>query len=98
MSKKVVIYLSLFILGFGVTFWAIKFAFSQDSPSAAVIKESVGVIGLKQHRSIGFMPYWLLDKADKDYSGYLSEMTYFSLTVNPDGTIQKYTQPGEAEP
>ena len=44
------------------------------------------------------MPFWLLDKADKDYIRYLTEMTYFGLTVNPDGTIQKYTNPGEAEP
>ena len=98
MVKKVIIYLSLFVLGFGITFLAVKFAFNQDSPTAEVIKESVGAIGLKQHQVIGFMPFWLLDRADKDYSGYLTEMTYFSLTVNPDGTIQKYTQPGEAEP
>ncbi len=98
MSKKVIIYLSLFVLGFGITFLAVKFAFNQNSPAAAVIKESVGAIGLKQHQSIGFMPYWLLDKADKNYSRYLTEMTYFGLTVNPDGTIQKYTKPGEAEP
>ncbi|OGD55636.1 hypothetical protein A3E73_02090 [Candidatus Beckwithbacteria bacterium RIFCSPHIGHO2_12_FULL_47_17] len=98
MVKKVIIYLSLFVLGFGITFLAVKFAFNQDSPTAEVIKESVGAIGLKQHQVIGFMPFWLLDRADKDYSGYLTEMTYFGLTVNPDGTIQKYVKPGEAEP
>ena len=83
MGKKVIIYLSLFGLGFGITFLAVKFAFNQDSALPAVI---------------GFMPYWLLDKADQDYSRYLTEMTYFGLTVNPDGTIQKYVKPGEAEP
>jgi len=83
MSKKVIIYLSLFVLGFGITFLAIKFVFNQDSALPAVI---------------GFLPYWLLDKADKNYSRYLTEMTYFGLTVNPDGTIQKYVKPGEAEP
>ncbi len=92
------VYSLLGILGFLVTLFAVKFAFNRDTPAAAVIKESVGAIGLKQHQSIGFMPYWLLDKADKNYSRYLSEMTYFGLTVNPDGTIQKYTKPGEAEP
>ena len=81
MVKKVIIYLSLFVLGFGITFLAVKFAFNQDSPTAEVIKESVGAIGLKQHQVIGFMPFWLLDRADKDYSGYLTEMTYFGLTV-----------------
>lgn len=98
MIKKVSIYFLLAALGFGVTFLTIKFAFNQDSAPAGVIRETVGAIGLKEHNVVGFMPYWLLDKADRDYSRYLTEMTYFSLTVNPDGTIQKYTQPGEAEP
>jgi spore germination protein YaaH len=98
MNKKIVIYLSLFVLGFGIMFLAIKFAFNQDSPTAEVIKESVGAISLKQHQAIGFLPYWLLDKADKNYSKYLTEMIYFALTVNSDGTIQKYVKPGEAEP
>jgi len=96
--RRIFVYLLLGVLGFGITFLAVKFAFNRESAPAQIIKESVASLGLKEHRSIGFIPYWLLDKADKDYSGYLSEMTYFSLTVNPDGTIQKYTKPGEAEP
>lgn len=55
-------------------------------------------VGKQRPQAIGFLPYWLLDKADKNYGQYLTEMTYFSLTVNPDGTIQKYSQPGETEP
>ena len=47
---------------------------------------------------IGFLPYWLVNKAETDYSKYLTTLTYFSLTVNDDGTIQKYTHPGESEP
>ncbi len=96
--RRIFVYFILGVLGFLVTLFAVKFAFNRDTPAADVIKESVGAIGLKQHQSIGFMPYWLLDKADKNYSRYLSEMTYFGLTVNPDGMIQKYTKPGEAEP
>ena len=47
---------------------------------------------------IGFLPYWLLDRADTDYSEYVSNLTYFSLSLNDNGTIQKYTNPGESEP
>lgn len=47
---------------------------------------------------IGFLPYWLFSKADQDYSKYITTLTYFSLTVDKDGTIQKYTKPGESEP
>ena len=47
---------------------------------------------------VGFLPYWLLTKAQTDYSKYITQLSYFSLTVAPDGTIQKYTAPGESEP
>lgn len=47
---------------------------------------------------LGFLPYWLLDKADKNYAQYINTLAYFSLTVDADGSIQKTTNPGEAEP
>jgi spore germination protein YaaH len=47
---------------------------------------------------VGFLPYWLIGKAQEDYSKYITNLTYFSLTVNKDGTIQKFTKPGESEP
>lgn len=47
---------------------------------------------------IGFLPYWLLDRAKDDYSPYINNLTYFSLSLNKDATIQKYTSPGESEP
>lgn len=88
--RKVIIYLVLLGLGFSVTYFI--------WPSAGIVRKTATVIGLKSPRVIGFLPYWLIDKADKDYSRVVSEITYFSLTVNPDGTIQKYVKPGEAEP
>ena len=47
---------------------------------------------------IGFLPYWLLNRAKTDYSKYITNLTYFSLSLNKNGTIQKYTNPGESEP
>ena len=47
---------------------------------------------------IGFLPYWLLDRASEDYSQYITNLTYFSLGLNEDATVQKYTSPGESEP
>jgi len=51
-----------------------------------------------KHQVIGFLPYWLISKTDKDYSQYLTTLTYFGLTVDIDGTIMKYSKPGESEP
>ncbi|CAN5165984.1 hypothetical protein BH09PAT2_BH09PAT2_04770 [soil metagenome] len=53
---------------------------------------------IHQKQVIGFQPYWLLDKADKDYSPYINTFAYFALTVDGEGSIQKYTAPGESEP
>ena len=47
---------------------------------------------------LGFLPFWLIDKAGSDYSKYITELSYFNLTIAGDGTIQKYTAPGESEP
>ncbi|HVZ58725.1 MAG TPA: glycosyl hydrolase family 18 protein [Patescibacteria group bacterium] len=47
---------------------------------------------------IGFLPYWLLGKARLDYSPYVTQLAYFSLTPDVDGTIKKLNSPVEAEP
>ncbi len=47
---------------------------------------------------LGFLPYWFLDKAKPDYRGLITTLDYFSLTLDADGTILKYTAPGESEP
>lgn len=52
----------------------------------------------RRHQVIGFLPYWLLNAADKDYSKYLTNLTYFGLTIGPDGKIEKLTNPGEEDP
>lgn len=63
-------------------------------------REEVSPINLVLPRRevIGFLPYWLLDRAQADYSPYITTLTYFSLSLNGDGTIEKYTRPGETEP
>ena len=48
--------------------------------------------------SLGFLPFWLIDKTKSDYSNYINELSYFNLTIDSDGTIQKFTAPGESDP
>jgi spore germination protein YaaH len=47
---------------------------------------------------VGFLPYWLLTQPEKDYSPYITTLTYFGLALNSDGSIQKLTNPQEEEP
>lgn len=50
-----------------------------------------------QNQVIGFLPYWLIVKADKNYSPYITTLAYFGLTIETDGTIQQYTDEDEIE-
>lgn len=64
---------------------------NKDSSIADIIKPPKKVV-------IGFLPYWLISKAQEDYSNYITQLSYFSLTIDSDGSIQKYTKPGESDP
>lgn len=47
---------------------------------------------------IGFLPYWLLSKADKNYDQYITSLAYFGVTIGADGKIVKLANPREEEP
>ena len=53
---------------------------------------------VKKPEIVGFLPYWLIGKADKDYSKYITTLTYFGLTLHSDGSIKKLNNPQEEEP
>lgn len=46
----------------------------------------------------GFLPYWLLGKAQDSYKNKVTILTYFSLTIDSDGKILKLLNPQEEEP
>lgn len=56
----------------------------------------------KQNKSakqvIGFLPYWLIGKANSDYSHDISTLAYFSLALDDDGSIRKLSNPQEEDP
>lgn len=55
-------------------------------------------IGIYKPEIVGFLPYWLLDKADKNYGKYITTLTYFGLAVEADGSVMKLINPREQEP
>lgn len=67
-------------------------------PNNGTVTEIFSPIGSPRNQVIGFLPYWLISKADKDYTAYLTNLTYYGLTISPDGSIMKYSNPGETEP
>lgn len=63
------------------------------------IKSPLGIsLSEKKHEVIGFLPYWLIGNADKDYTKYITTLTYFGLTVSEDGSIRKLVNETEEEP
>ena len=86
------------LLGLSLGSFFIRDLSSVLPKSSSTVARIDKALNLNSHQIIGFLPYWLLDKADKDYSKYVTTLTYFSLTLNPDGTIQKLINPGEEDP
>ena len=70
------------------------------NPITGTLRKDIPIINdiIPQNEVVGFLPYWLSSKAQTDYSQYVNTITYFSLSMNNDGTIQKFTKPGQGEP
>lgn len=47
---------------------------------------------------IGFLPYWLLNNANSDYSKYITTLAFFGVRVDQNGNIQKLLNPTQEEP
>jgi spore germination protein YaaH len=62
-----------------------------DSPALASLH-------VAKPQIVGFLPYWLLSKADKNYVPYITTLTYFGVALTGDGSVMKLTNPDETEP
>ena len=92
MLKKIIVICTG--LGLGIFFgtWVI--------PKKNALNKIVSPLGVATQKNevVGFLPYWLINSADKDYSKYLTTLTYFGLTLDGEGKITKLTSPTETEP
>lgn len=96
-ATKIIMFVMLGVFGFLLTALVITLTqHSRTYPNGVLTM--VSPVKSRQARVIGFLPYWLIDKADTDYSPYLTTLAYFGLTIEPDGSIQQFTNPGESEP
>lgn len=67
----------------GTTFSVLSASSSRDAPEYSVY---------------GFMPYWVLHKAEYLQLDKLTDIAYFALRINPDGTIQTTDEDGFIDP
>lgn len=99
MSYKFIIIAAILVLtGFLSGFSLLHYSFSKKTPTTAIVQDIAAQVGVKRPEIVGFLPYWLIDKADKDYGQYITTLTYFGFTISPKGGIQEFSKPGEKEP
>lgn len=96
--KKIFILLFITAAGLSGSYFLLKYSYKNNSEVAASIRQTVSHFGLKRHEVTGFLPYWLLDSADKDYENFITTLTYFGLSISKEGSVQEFTKPGESEP
>lgn len=69
-----------------------------QNPKEPEVVPVLSSVGIRKAEVVGFLPYWLIDSADKDYSKYITTLTYFGLAISSDGSIKKLNNPQEEEP
>jgi spore germination protein YaaH len=67
---------------------AVSLPVTTDPPGAAP-PSLAGAPPLRPHEVFGFAPYWTLDQSAGFNVGQLSTIAYFSIDVNPDGTLSE---------
>ena len=96
MAKQTLIIIFSLIFGFIVGNTAIKYIGKKTTNNS--LGEIISPLSNSKNQVIGFLPYWLISSANKDYSKYITTLTYFGLTLDTEGRITKLTSPTESEP
>ncbi|MFZ6034735.1 MAG: glycosyl hydrolase family 18 protein [Patescibacteria group bacterium] len=93
MLNKFLLFFGGVVLGSFIMVFLLRFV-SGGNPMA---NRLLSPIGLQKQEVIGFLPYWLIGAEKKNYEGYVSSLSYFSLSIGPDGKILKYTDDAQTE-
>lgn len=96
--KKLLLMIFGILVGMGLGYYAIFYTplFTSNNSNLPILNPLAAQFGQKE--IIGFLPYWLTSQATKDYSKYITQLSYYGLTVDTDGTILKLNNPQEEEP
>ncbi len=96
MIAKIILTVCGLVIGVSIGYLLI----SRSIPATSPVPTSniTNVFESQKGEVIGFLPYWLIDKVTSDYPKYITELSYFALTIDTDGTILRYTNPIEGDP
>lgn len=82
------------ILGVVAAFIFLRIFPTMFLPDSPVLQ----TLGVRKPIILGFVPYWLLGKANENSLSQLNRITYFGLVPNNDGTLVEESKPNETEP
>lgn len=85
----------LFFIGLGIGF-ALFFTIGYLPLSAS--NPVLSQLGIHKPRIVGFLPYFLLDRATNNYNLEITTLSYFGLTIDTDGHIVMLSSPQQEDP
>lgn len=94
MWKKILVVAAGLGVGMYAGFLIVNNIWNKKADEAFVVDP----IASSKSQVVAFLPYWLIDSAGRDYSKYINTLSYFGVVVAGDGSVEKYTNPGESEP
>src|SRR3989344_5748231 len=103
--KEVII--TAFLLFIGVLFWLSSLYLNRieaSENSISPFSDSVSIYSLLSHPErpkytvYGFLPYWTINKAKYLQFDKLTDIAYFGLNINADGTFRKIQDDGIVDP
>ncbi len=89
--RTILIITITFLAGLGIGYYLDQFI-----PSSVPMPLR-GTLPDRDTHVVGFLPFWLLDRAEGQYPD-ITTLAYFALQLNTDGTIRKLDNPQEEEP
>jgi spore germination protein YaaH len=99
MEKKIIILIFLIITGASFLGGTLLHAEEKKGTMTSPTIAFTDFIRRYQKPTIlGFLPYWQTSTSSPSDDTVLTDLAYFGLTINTDGSIKRYDAPGEEEP
>jgi len=97
---KIIIAIFGLVAGIAVGYYLVTYSLTSPHTKNGVIdaNNNSKSFNRSEKQVVGFLPYWFINKEGEDFAKYITTLTYFGLTINSDGTIQKFTKPTQTEP
>ncbi len=100
--KRIILYILIINLFLGLALFGIPFV-SRKANLSSPIGDTIQVVnalftGPMDHVVYGYLPYWVLNDTKNLEYDKISDISYFSLSINSNGTIRRLNESGQVDP